>query len=229
MTDLAANFGVVRDRIARACAASARAVDEVTLVAVSKGHSASAIQAAYDLGVRDFGESYVQEWTAKADALPRDIRWHFIGHLQSNKAKLLADRTHLVHTVDRASLAKELDKRWERPCDVLLQVNVDDDPAKKGAGVDDVANLLTRVLDQYPRLNPRGLMTIPALSKDPEAARPAFRRLREVRDALRARFRGDLEHFEHLSMGMTADLEVAIEEGATIVRVGTALFGPREP
>lgn len=224
MSDHATRLRAVTERIAEACRKTGRAADEVTLVAVSKGHDLSAIETLHGLGVRDFGESYAQEWRDKVDHLPDDVRWHFIGHLQSNKVRMLADRVHLVHSVDRSSLLRELDKRWSGPCEILLQLNVAEDPAKSGAAADEAFALLDRALESE-RLVVRGLMTIPALSDDPEGSRPAFAALREIFETIRSRYQ--LERFDHLSMGMTDDLEIAIEEGATIVRVGTALFGPR--
>ena len=228
MTDYAANLAAIEARIADACRTSGRRRTDVELVAVSKGHGPEAIRAFHALGVRDFGESYAQEWQGKADALERDVRWHFIGHLQSNKVRVLADRVALVHSVDRPSLLRELDRRSERPCEILLQLNVGEDPAKSGAAPDQMFDLVEHAL-RSERLELRGLMTIPALVDDPEATRPVFARLREAGERIRARWPDHprLARFDQLSMGMTDDFHIAIEEGATLVRVGTALFGAR--
>jgi len=224
MTDYATRHAAVLDRIQRSCARAGRSAEDVTLVAVSKGHAVDAIRALHTIGVRDFGESYAQAWREKADHVPDDVRWHFVGHLQSNKVRYLADRVHLVHSVDRPSLVAEIDRRWSGPCEILLQVNVAEDPAKSGAAADEAFTLLDRALTAE-RIVVRGLMTIPPLGDDPEDSRPAFAGLRELFERIRDRY--GLEQFDQLSMGMTDDLEVAVEEGATIVRVGTALFGPR--
>lgn len=230
MTNLNDNLHAVRDRMIAACARAGRSLDEVTLLAVSKGHDVEAIGELYELGVRDFGESYVQEWEEKVDALPSDIRWHFVGHLQSNKARFLTDRVELVHSVDRKSVMKALNKRSDSTSKVLLQVNVAEDPNKSGAAPDEVVELARRAV-QYERLSIRGLMTIPPYSDDPELARPHFRALREASDEVRQWLNSNhperAKDLSELSMGMTADFDVAIEEGATIIRVGTALFGAR--
>jgi pyridoxal phosphate enzyme (YggS family) len=199
-------------------------------VAVSKGHGVDALRAVYDLGVRDFGESYVQEWQSKVDDMPDDVRWHFIGHLQSNKAKYIADRVALVQSVDRKSVMKELNKRSSKTCEVLLQINVGHDPNKSGVDPDATLKLLQTAL-HYDTLRVRGLMTIPPLTDDRAETRGYFRRLREQFELARGWLQSDakehLPYFTDISMGMSADYPVAVEEGATIVRIGTALFGPR--
>ena len=207
----------VQDRIIAACARVGRLVDEVQLVAVSKGHDVAAIKQLYDLGVRDFGESYVQEWEEKRDQLPEDIRWHFIGRLQSNKARFLVDKVHRIHSVDRLSVARKLDRRGQGRQAVLLQVNLGEEGTKGGVLLEAVAALRDAV-DALEGVVVVGLMGIPPFFDDPEEARPLFADLREAAKSLGLR---------ELSMGMTNDLEVAVEEGATMVRVGTALFGPR--
>lgn len=214
----------VRERIASACARAGRSEDEVQLVAVSKVHPPEAIRDAYAAGQRRFGENYVQELADKADALAdlTDLRWHFIGHLQRNKAKHVARVRAFVETVDSGRLAGELDKRAASEgvaLPVLIQVNVAGETQKAGCAVDALPTLVADVR-ACARLDLRGLMTIPPLGEAAEASRPHFARLRELAD----------EHgLTDVSMGMSADLEVAIEEGATIVRVGTAIFGAREP
>ncbi len=219
VTDVAANLRAVRERIERACERARRDPAGVRLVAVSKTKPVEAIRAALDAGQREFGENYAQELAAKFEAFaPADPapRWHFIGALQSNKAKLVAGRAAVVHTVDRLSLASELARRaGEKVQDILLEVNLAAEPQKGGALVADLPALLTAVR-ALPALRPLGLMCIPPAGQD---SRPHFQRLRALRDELGAG--------PELSMGMSDDFEAAIEEGATIVRVGSAIFGAR--
>lgn len=230
---LEANYNAVRARVDKACERAGRRPEEVTLVAVSKTWPASDLQALYDVGVRHFGESYAQEWEEKAPQLPDDIEWHFIGHLQSNKARLLAGKTHLVHSVDRNSLIKELSKRSKQEdavSRILLQVNVGEDENKSGVDADAVFGLLEKATSRE-NLIVCGLMTIPPFEQDPETNRGNFRELAALIDPCRAWLeeRGLLEEhpLEEVSMGMSGDFEIAIEEGATIVRVGSAIFGSR--
>ncbi len=225
-------LAAVEERVAQACARAGRERDEVTLVAVSKTWEAPALQVLYDAGARDFGENYVQDWQSKVDLLPDDIRWHFIGHLQTNKVKYVMGRVHLFHGVDRASLVKELAKRAEpAPVDVLLQVNIGHESSKSGAEGDaGLRALLERALAR-PELRVRGLMAIPPFVSHGEENRENFRALRACRDACLGWFEElgrSPDGFGSLSMGMTADFEVAVEEGATHVRVGTAIFGRRD-
>ncbi len=191
----------------------------VTLIAVSKTQPAEAIREAYAAGQRDFGENYAQEWRAKADALAdlADLRWHFIGGLQTNKAKYLAGRVAYVHTVDRLELARELSRRFaakDATARVFLEVNVGGEASKEGCAPAQVPDL-AREVAALPALERVGLMCIPPADADP---RPHFRTLRGLRDALGLR---------ELSMGMSGDWRVAVEEGATLVRIGTAIFGAR--
>lgn len=221
MSTIAARLAVVRARIDAACAVAGRDPAEVTLVAVSKKHPAAAIREAYAAGQRDFGENYAQELRDKMrelDDLP-DIRWHAIGHLQANKAKYVAGKA-LVHTLDRADLAQELVRRAGGTVACLVEVNVADEPQKSGVSPDDLPERLAE-LRAVAGLELRGLMCIPPDADDPEDTRRWFRRLRELRDTL---LPGGA-----LSMGMSHDYAVAIEEGATLVRVGTAIFGARPP
>jgi pyridoxal phosphate enzyme (YggS family) len=219
---VAERLASVRARIEAACARAGRNPGEVALVAVSKTHSAQQVRLAYEAGQRLFGENYVQELVAKAEAL-RDLpelRWHFIGHLQRNKAKEVARLSRCVETVDSVRLADALARRVDpsgAPIEVLVQVNVAREPRKSGCAPEELAAIIEHVR-ALPTLALRGLMTIPPLSADPEEARPHFRALRALAAA---------HGLRELSMGMSGDLEVAIEEGATIVRVGTAIFGPR--
>jgi hypothetical protein len=193
----------------------------VTLVAVSKTQPPEAVREAYAAGQRDFGENYAQEWRAKADALAdlADLRWHFIGGLQTNKVKYLAGRVAYVHTVDREELARELSRRCVQrgaTARVFLEVNVGDEASKEGCAPADAARLAAAVRT-LPGLELVGLMCIPPAGQDP---RPHFQLLRGLRGALDVR---------ELSMGMSADWAAAVEEGATFVRVGTAIFGARPP
>ena len=206
----------VRERIREACDRARRDPVTVKLVAVSKAQPLEKVMEAFACGHAAFGENYAQELHEKADALP-EVEWHFIGALQTNKCKIVVGHAALVHTCDRVSLARELAKRAEARNlvqRVLLEVNVGREPQKGGALPEQVDALYAAVW-QMDRLRCEGLMCIPPPDQDP---RPHFRALREMRDRL---------GLPELSMGMTADFEVAIEEGATIVRIGTAIFGER--
>jgi pyridoxal phosphate enzyme (YggS family) len=203
----------VRERIARACAKAARDAASVRLVAVSKTQPLEKLREAQAAGQTAFGENYAQELREKAEALP-GVEWHFIGALQTNKAKLVVGRAALIHTCDRLALARELSKRAAAEQRVLLEVNVGREPQKAGALPEDVPALLEQVR-ALPRLRCDGLMCIPPAEGDP---RPHFRTLRGLARDL---------SLPELSMGMSADYEAAIEEGATLVRVGTAIFGQR--
>ncbi|HKA89026.1 MAG TPA: YggS family pyridoxal phosphate-dependent enzyme [Haliangiales bacterium] len=205
----------MRLRIAAACARAGRPESAVTLCAVSKTHPAPAVREAHAAGLRDFGENYVQELLPKAAELADlDLRWHYVGHLQRNKAKDVVGRVALVHGVDSLALAEALDRRAAAPLDVLVQVNAGDEDSKAGVAWDEVPALVAAIR-RLARVRCRGLMAIPPPSED---NRPRFRRLAELAASL------DLPE---LSMGMSDDFEAAIEEGATIVRIGTAIFGAR--
>lgn len=222
MTTVADRLDAVRARVAAACARVRRDPSEVAIVAVSKTKPPEHVRAAYAAGQRRFGENYVQELAAKADALRDlpDLRWHFIGHLQRNKVKDVLAAGAAVETVDRLKLARALDRlaaERERTVPVLLQVNVGGEAQKSGCAPSEVPELAAAVR-ALPHLELRGLMTVPPLGRSPEASRPHFAALR----ALAAK-----EGLTELSMGMSADLEVAVEEGATVLRIGTAIFGPR--
>lgn len=223
-------FDRIRQRIDDAIAHRSHGDGDVELVAVSKTHPVEAIRHLYELGVTSFGASYVQEWEDKVDALPDDIRWHFVGRLQSNKAKRIADRVAMVHSIDRKSVTKKLHQRSSHEVDVLLQINLGDQQTKGGVLPDEIEELMDLVAD-YPRLRVRGLMGMPPYADDPEESRPYFRRLRETLQRLQQYVEHNHPEHRHgldqLSMGMTNDFEVAIDEGATIIRLGTALFGPR--
>jgi len=228
MIDIAANLASIRAEIAAACARCGRDPAAVRLVAVSKTHPAALVEAAWTAGQVEFGESYVQEFLAKTELVKAPVQWHFIGHLQSNKVKYLPGKVSLVHSVDRLSLAEEIDRQWGtagRIADVLIEVNLGDETSKAGVAEAAVESLLTR-LAGLPHLAVRGLMAIPPYLADPEEVRPYFRRLRELAVRLDALALPGVSMHE-LSMGMSHDFTVAIEEGATLVRVGTAIFGER--
>lgn len=209
----------VRARIFRAAEHAHRDPAGILLLAVTKVFPASAIREAYDLGLRDFGENYVQEFEGKAPEVAglEGARFHLIGHLQSNKSKKAAELFQTIQTVDTPKLARRLNDS-ARPLDVMLEVKLSEEDAKSGAAPDELPELIAAVRE-CPHLQLRGLMTMPPWSEDPEAARPYFRRLREL---------GERHSLEGLSMGMSHDIEAAIEEGSTCVRVGTALFGKRK-
>jgi len=223
--DVAARLATVDERITRAAESAGRRRGDVTLVAVSKTFPPEVVSAAIAAGATDLGENRAQELKRKRAVLPRDVRWHFIGHLQSNKVRQVVG-CHLIHSVDRFGLAEAIDRRAAATGvvqDVLLEVNVSGESSKHGIEPPRVT-ALAREVGGLEHVRLRGLMTMAPLAADPEAARPVFAELRELRDALIAEWRDAW----HLSMGMTRDLEVAIEEGATIVRVGEAIFGPRD-
>lgn len=229
MVAVVAGLQGVADRIGIAARAAQRDPGSVGLVAVSKTFPASLIRAAFDTGQRDFGENYLQEALAKIEALTDlPLIWHFIGPIQSNKTRAIAENFAWVHSVDRLRIAERLsDQRPPHlpPLAVCLQVNISGEPSKSGAAVADAAALAVAVA-ALPGLRLRGLMAMPAATADPNLQRAAFRRLRELRDAMNAA--GGLPTpLDTLSMGMSDDLESAIAEGATLVRVGRGIFGAR--
>ena len=209
-------FNEIRTRVQIACESAGRDPDEVTLIAVSKTHPLEAILEAYDLGHRHFGESKLQEALPKIEGAPEDIIWHFIGNLQSNKAKRIAEVFDVIHTVWKPSHLVEIDKTG-RPSDVLIEVNIANEPQKAGISQESLDEFRETLL-QYGSVQFRGLMTIGPALDDAESMRPYFRQLREANERVGG---------EWLSMGMSSDFEVAIQEGATHIRVGTALFGAR--
>ena len=224
------NVARVRERIATAARRGGRREEDVTLIAVSKTHSAEAIRAAWEAGVRHFGENRVQEWEGKRGGLEDlEATWHLIGHLQSNKAGRAARVFDCVDSVDDFALAQRLDRAREEVggaerMRVLIEVRVAEEETKSGVSAAEFPVLAEKIV-ALERLELAGLMCIPPYLEEPEQVRPYFRRLRELRDAVTGRIGRELPV---LSMGMSHDFEVAIEEGATEVRVGTALFGARE-
>jgi pyridoxal phosphate enzyme (YggS family) len=222
------NLAGARDRIVRACARCGRDPSAVTLVAVSKTHPAGAVIEAAAAGQVHFGENRVQEAREKIPACPGGLVWHLVGHLQSNKARDAARLFAWVHSIDSATLAVELDRRLEgsgRSMEVLLEVKLADEETKRGAAPETVRELAGEVA-RLKNLRLRGLMTIPPLEAQGEEARPYFRELARLRGEIAAGL--GLPAFDQLSMGMSGDVEAAVEEGATLVRVGTAIFGARE-
>ncbi len=212
------------DTLARIESAAARVERDprrVTLVAVSKTKTVDEILSVYDLGHRDFGENRADEMAAKASQLPSDIRWHYVGALQSNKARQVRPVTHLLHSVDRLSLAKAWLKGPGPPPSILVQVNLGEEPQKSGVAPAAAGKLIGQLV--LLGLDVSGLMALPPIPDEPEASRPHFAALRGLREELI----GDHPGLQHLSMGMTDDFEVAVEEGASIIRVGRAIFGPR--
>lgn len=226
--ELAGRMVRVREEVAEAAEKCGRSASDVQVVAVSKLHPAADIRTVHEqTGQLDFGENYVQEATAKQDELSGlDVRWHFIGGLQSNKAKYVAGRFALVHSVDSAKLATMLDKKARSlgvVQDILLQVNIAGEEQKSGVAEDGLNRLADEVAAME-GLRVQGLMTMPPFFNDPERARPVFAELRRLRERLSARMGKELPH---LSMGMTGDFVPAVEEGATLVRIGTRIFGAR--
>ncbi len=223
---LAENLKSIQDRIAAACERSNRAPGSVTLIAVSKTHPPEAVADAARLGLSVFGESKVQEAKAKIPLCPGRIHWHMLGHLQSNKCREAVALFEMVQSVDSLHLAEELSKRADQAAKslpILLEVNIVGEASKFGYRPDLVLADLAKI-NALPRLEIQGLMTVPPWTPTPEKVRPAFRQLRELKQECEQRLGAPLPH---LSMGMTGDFEIAIEEGATMVRVGTALFGER--
>lgn len=219
----------VETRIQAACARAGRKREEVTLIAVSKTKPIEVLQEAYDLGVRVFGENKVQELTEKYDALPRDIHWHMIGHLQTNKVKYIVEKAELIHSVDSFRLAQAIEKEAAKrglTSDILVEVNVAEEESKFGVRVNEVISFI-ETLAQFPHLHVRGLMTIAPFVENPEENRPIFKNLHKLSVDI-AHKNIDNVNVNILSMGMTNDYEVAIEEGATMVRVGTGIFGARD-
>ncbi|WP_046079378.1 YggS family pyridoxal phosphate-dependent enzyme [Halomonas sp. HG01] len=232
MTNLALRDALAnaRRRLDAALADAGRAPDGATLLAVSKTKPAAMIREAHALGQRDFGENYLQEALEKQEALADldDIVWHFIGPLQSNKTRDVAEHFAWVHSLEREKIARRLDAQRPEalpPLNVCLQVNISDEPSKSGVSVADLPALAEAVL-AMPNLRLRGLMAIPAPADDPAAQRRPFARLREALEDLRERF--PEARLDALSMGMSGDLEAAVAEGATQVRLGTAIFGARD-
>ncbi len=228
--DIRDRLAQVQEQIARAAERAGRRPEEITLIAVSKTFDSSIVQQAVDAGALDLGENRVQEAASKVEAVKGDrLRWHLIGHLQSNKARLAVRAFDVIHTIDSRELAERLDRiagEENRRLTVLAQADLANEPTKSGADETELAGIVA-ALDEARHLDFKGLMTMPPFFDSPEQTRPYFRRLREILDELN-RSRSVERQLTELSMGMSHDFEVAIEEGATMVRVGTAIFGKRE-
>jgi pyridoxal phosphate enzyme (YggS family) len=225
---IAENLKTVKDKIAQAALRAGRNPQDVQLVAVSKTVSGEPIKQAIEAGVTILGESYIQEARKKIGELGKAVRWDFIGHLQSNKISYAVDLFEVIHSIDRLSLAQALSTRAakkRKTLRVLVQVNISGEGAKSGIDTGRV-NALVSHIASLPNLTLEGLMTMPPYFTDPEKARPYFVALRKLRDTLMAE-QGNRIDLKELSMGMSGDFEVAVEEGATLVRVGTAIFGER--
>jgi pyridoxal phosphate enzyme (YggS family) len=219
-TEIKANVDTVRRRIEYACQRAGRSPAEITLVAVTKTVDPPAVAAAFAAGIRHFGENRVQEAVTKIEqlaALTPHPTWHMVGHLQTNKAKKAVEIFDVIESVDSLRLAEALSQRTPKTLPILLEVNVAGEASKSGFAIDEVVPAL-EAISGLPNIAIKGLMTIAPLADDPEEVRPVFHKLRSLRDSL---------GLEHLSMGMTDDFEVAIEEGATMVRIGRAIFGER--
>ena len=222
------NLTDVHCRIKQACEKGKRNLQEVTLIAVSKTKPVELLQEAYDAGVRDFGENKVQELMDKIPAMPEDIRWHMIGHLQRNKVKYIIGKVTLIHSVDSLRLAEEISKESVKQnvqTDILLEVNVAEEESKFGTTLDAAVTLVKEV-SRLPGIRVRGLMTIAPFTENSEENRIYFRKLKQLSVDIAAK-NIDNVSMNVLSMGMTGDYSVAIEEGATYVRVGTGIFGER--
>lgn len=226
---LASNLQEVERKIMEACKKAGRAREDITLIAVSKTKPVSMLKEIYDLGVRDFGENKVQELTDKEPQLPADLRWHMIGHLQRNKVKQVIDKAVLIHSVDSVRLAKAIEAeaaKKEIVVQILLEVNVAEEDSKFGLKVDEVLPAIEEIATM-PHVRIKGLMTIAPFVENPEENRTVFAQLQKLSVDI-AEKNIDNVSVDILSMGMTNDYQVAIEEGATIIRVGTGIFGERE-
>lgn len=222
------NFKIVEENIKNACERSARNRENVSLIAVSKTNPIEAIKELYDKGIRNFGENKVQELLLKHDQLPTDIQWHLIGHLQRNKVRQIIGKVCLIHSVDSYRLAEEINiqsKKNKTTTNILIEVNVSKEESKFGVRPEEALNLI-RQISKLDSIHIKGLMTIAPITGNPDENRPFFRELRQLSVDIK---RENLDNvcMDILSMGMTGDYEAAIEEGATMIRVGTGLFGQR--
>jgi pyridoxal phosphate enzyme (YggS family) len=223
------NISQIRQRIDAACLKAGRDPQTVHLLAVSKKKPLTDIETAAAAGQKMFGENYVQEFVGKYEECRSDVSWHFIGALQSNKVKYLRGKVDLIHSVDRLSLAKEINRQWagcDTPARILIQVNIGNEETKAGTTADQLEDLVQKI-SSFPNLNICGLMAIPPHSDNPEDSRRWFRAMRQLADSIDALKLANVSMTE-LSMGMSDDFEIAIEEGATLIRIGTAIFGERD-
>lgn len=228
MTDIEYNLSVVKERIAAALKRAGRAGNEVTLLAVSKTKPVSDIEEAIRCGIREFGENKVQELTDKYEQIKEPVRWHLIGHLQRNKVKYIIGRTALIHSVDSVRLAEQIEEEASKKnciCDVLIEVNAAGEESKFGVAPEALLSVV-RDIAGLPHVHIRGLMTVAPFVEDPEENRPYFKKMHDLLIDIKSK-NIDNVTMGTLSMGMSNDYEVAIEEGATIVRIGTSIFGER--
>lgn len=228
---ITANYNEIYKRVTQAAERSGRKIEDILILAVSKTHPLSAVLASMEGGIKDFGENYAQELKDKQEEISKNNykqpNWHFIGHLQTNKAKYLAPFVHMIHSVDSFRLAEEISKQADknnREIDILLQVNTSGEQSKSGVDPEDIFQLAEQVI-QLKNVKIRGLMTIGSFSDNVEISLKEFTLLKDLRDKLKILH--PTQDFHHLSMGMTNDYETAIASGATIVRIGTAIFGQR--
>lgn len=229
VNELKSRINEIEERISNACLRSGRNREDVRLIAVTKTHPVETLQNAYELGLRCFGENKVQEITSKIPELPDDISWHLIGHLQRNKVKMIVKDVEMIHSVDSLRLAEAIEKeaaKIDRVIPVLIEVNVAEEESKFGVKLSETKELV-REAAKLPHLRISGLMTIAPNVSDPEENRPVFKKLRELLVDIRNE-NIDNVNMSALSMGMSGDFEVAIEEGATMVRVGSSIFGMRD-
>jgi pyridoxal phosphate enzyme (YggS family) len=223
------NVRKIKQKIREVCLKTGRNPEDVTIVAVTKTVPVERIIEVVKAGIYDIGENKVQELLEKRKSID-NVRWHFVGHLQTNKVKYIVDFVHLIHSVDSFKLALEIDKRASRinrVVDVLIEVNTSGELTKYGVKPEEALNLVSQISENCEYVRVKGLMTVAAYLPNPEDVRPMFRTLRELRDEI-SKFNFRNVEMRHLSMGMSNDYEVAVEEGATIVRIGTAIFGPRK-
>lgn len=222
------NIKLVEQNIKKACEKVGRDVNEVTLIAVSKTKPYTAIEEALPTGVRDYGENKVQELCDKYEKLPKDIKWHMIGHLQRNKVKYLVGKTYLIHSVDSIRLAEQIEKEYakaDKIADILIEVNMAQEESKFGITSEETEQLV-REIAKFPHIRIKGLMTIAPYTDNPESNRVYFRNMKKLSVDIENK-NIDNVSMSVLSMGMTGDYQVAVEEGATLVRVGTGIFGER--
>ena len=223
------NLEHVQENIKKACEKAGRSTDDVTLIAVSKTKPVEMLQEIYDQGIREFGENKVQEMCCKMEVMPSDIRWNMIGHLQTNKVKYIVGKTSLIHSVDSLHLAKEIQKQAVKNdviCDILVEVNIAGEETKFGTSRDEAIALVEEIA-KLDHIRIKGLMTIAPFVDDPEDNREYFKAIKQLSVDIAAK-NIDNVSMNVLSMGMTGDYTVAIEEGATMVRVGTGIFGARD-
>lgn len=229
MQDFKTNWDVIEDNILKACKKANRKRDEVTLIAVSKTKPVEDLRAVYELGAREFGENKVQELTSKIDMMPGDISWHMIGHLQRNKVKYIVDKVKLIHSVDSYRLALEISNQAQKKdvdVDILIEINVADENSKFGLDFSNVIDTILKIAP-LPNIHIKGLMCVAPYVVDSEENRAFFHKIKELSvDIMNKNI--DNVSMNVLSMGMSNDYQVAIEEGATMVRVGTSLFGARD-